>query len=148
MGCDIHAHAEHKIGGAWRHVAIAPPFDWRDYGVFGFLADVRNYSGVPPISAPRGFPDDASAETKADYECWGCDGHTPSWLSVTELLAFDYDAPMEDRRVARNGDGGCTCDPGTGEATTFRVFLGDGFVEEVKRLQSAGVERVVFWFDN
>jgi hypothetical protein len=66
MGCDIHSAVEIKREGKWEKVGdIFPledfmkeyhnkefgsePFDWRSYGMFGFLANVRNYSHVPCI---------------------------------------------------------------------------------------------------
>lgn len=153
MGCDIHAHAEKRTGHGWERLNIAEPFDWRSYGLFGFLADVRNYSAVPPIAPRRGLPADASAAVREDSEGWDGDGHSHSWVGLDELLAFDYDAAFEDRRVTRQVaanayDGGCTADPGGGEQTTFRDFLGPGYFKELDRLKTAGVERVVFWFDN
>lgn len=148
MGCDIHSHAEHKVDGKWKVIPGLTPFDWRSYGMYGFLAGVRNYSAVPPISEPRGTPDDAAPEIRESWESWDMDGHSHSWLSVAELSSFNYDQEMEDRRVMRNNDGGCTCDPGDGEKMTYREFLGDAFFEDLKKLQAAGAERVVFWFDN
>lgn len=152
MGCDIHAHAEKQVDGRWEKLPI-DVFDCRSYGLFGFLADIRNYSAVPPIAEPRGFPTDASAGTVEDYEDWGADAHTPSWLTLAELLAFDYDRKMEDRRVTRQvgpnaWDGGCTAQPGEGEGTTYRKFLGEWFFKELDRYKEAGAERLVFWFDN
>lgn len=152
MGCDIHSYAEKRVNGEWEQVGIAP-FDWRNYGMYGFLAGVRNYSGVPPIAPLRGLPDDASAAVKEESETWDGDGHSHSWLAVAELLAFNYDAPVEDRRVTRkvgvnSWSGGMTCNPGEGEATTFRAFLGDEFFADLERLKEANAERVIFWFDN
>jgi hypothetical protein len=71
---------------------------------------------------------------------------------VSELVDFNYDAPMEDRRVTRqtgpnSWNGGCTCEPGEGEQTTFREFLGKAFFEDLEKLKASGAERVVFWFD-
>lgn len=154
MGCDIHSHAERKTeSGKWEAVPELSPFSSRSYGTFGFLAGVRNYSDLTPIAQPRGFPDDASAEVAAEYEGWGSDAHTPSWLSVAELAAFDYDAICEDRRVTRqvgpnHWNGGCTCEPGEGKQQTYREFLGPWFFDDLKALQDAGAGRVVFWFDN
>lgn len=66
MGCDIHVMAERRgSGGGYEPIAdnifsdpfsdrnVSAPFDWRAYGMFAFLAGVRNYSGVDPISSPR-----------------------------------------------------------------------------------------------
>jgi hypothetical protein len=71
---------------------------------------------------------------------------------VSELLEFDYDAPMEDRRVTRKTeygwDGGCTCEAGEGEKMTFREFVGTGFFDDLEKLRSEGAERIILWFDN
>jgi hypothetical protein len=56
MGCDIHGVFQRKVEGAW--LDIDSPYNWeRDYDLFGFLANVRNYD-IPYISEPRGLPDD------------------------------------------------------------------------------------------
>lgn len=44
MGCDIHIHAEKKSAKGYKRVIFGDefePFSDRDYGTFGFLADVR-----------------------------------------------------------------------------------------------------------
>ncbi|MHC5536930.1 hypothetical protein ACYOEI_01495 [Singulisphaera rosea] len=94
------------------------------------MAEVRNYSAVPPISKPRGFPEDANILVRVEYD-EGLGYHPASWLSVSELLESDYDAPMEDRRIMRDGYGGCTCEPGEGQAMSFREFLGQAFFDDL-----------------
>src|SRR5687768_8802356 len=125
MGCDIHIVAQRRNeAGEWVEVhgdflEGPDPFDWRSYGMFAFLAGVRNYSDITPISEPRGLPGDFNL---GEYEDGG-DGfrwlgdHSFSWLSVDELLAVDYDQTIEDRRVTRqlapnHWSGAQTCDPG------------------------------------
>lgn len=139
MGCDIHSHAERQVGGKWEAIPDLRPFDWRSYGMYGFLAGVRNYSAVTPLATPRGLPKDAVVED----EGWLGD-HSHSWLSVEELTAFDYDQPMEDRRVTRQ----ITAEPGGGEMTTYREFLGPAFFADLEKLKAAGAERIVFGFDS
>lgn len=154
MGCDIHTHAERKnASGQWEKIPKLNPFASRDYGVFGFLADVRNYSDLTPIADRRGVPEDASAEVADDYKTWDGDAHSASWLSVAELTAFNYNAQCEDRRVTRyiaSGllSGGCTCEPGQGKVQTYREFFGEWFFKDLQKLQEAGAERIIFWFDN
>ena len=132
MGCDIHTHTERRDGNTWVSVPLSPPvWDWRSYGLFGFIAGVRNCWAVKPIAQPRGFPEDASDEATSGFDDW--DGHTPSYLTLQEMLALDYDAPIIDEE---------------GERTTLRVFLGEPYFNDLARMQKAGVERVVFWFDN
>lgn len=160
MGTNIKSYAIDEIGnvvkgGKWADGkehdpkyghGEGKPFGWRSYAVFGFLADVCNYSGVTPISQPRGLPDDLRGlEDEFDY------GHSHSWLSVAELAAFDYGAMTEDRRVTRMAPGGFlsgaeTCDVGEGEVMTYREFLGPDFFHDIAELQRIGADRVVFCF--
>lgn len=164
MGCDIHLWYERKTNDSWQDVSVpvdewkAGPLDHRSYATFGFLADVRNYSAITPICEPRGWPTDFK-HTKPDreeYDPWYRDDegymfdeyHSHSWLSIKELLDYDYDQIVEDRRVTRNGNGGVTCDPGEGKQETLREFLGEGFFQDLQTLHECGVERIVFAFDN
>lgn len=144
MGCDIHIYTDPKTDFT--------PFDYRDYGMFGFLAGVRNYSCVPPISKPRGFPNDLPEYIRKQQEDWEYDGHTHSWLSIDELASFDYNQVFEDRRVTREVDsiinGAVIAESGEGEITTYREFLGEQFFEDLEKLQELGVKRIIFWFDN
>lgn len=151
MGCDIHIRAEIKSESGWEPISDFAPFDWRQYGMYGFLANVRNYSAVPPISTPRGLPDGLPA---GDYEGDSYLGyHSHSWLSVAELLAFNYDQQIEDRRVTREispgfNNGSLTAAPGGGEITTYREFLGPAFFIDLERLRQLGADRIVFGFDS
>lgn len=157
MGCDIHIVAQKLEGERWVNVSgkfhEGPrPFDWRSYGMFGFLAGVRNYSDIPSIAECRGLPSGIDPEEYGDEGIWLGD-HSYSWLSVAELSAFDYEQPVEDRRVTRQiasgiWSGGQTCDPGDGEMTTYREFLGPAFFDDLRELQRIGAERVVFGFDS
>jgi hypothetical protein len=149
MGCDIHTQAERRTEGRWEIIPGLHPFDWRSYGLFGFLANVRNYAAVPPISEPRGIPDDSPGGGDDGY----LGDHSFSWLSVDELCAFDYDQIVEDRRVTRPiapnlHSGHCTADPGGGRMTTVREFLGERFFEDLAKLRAAGAGRIVFGFDS
>lgn len=179
MGCDIHslpidASGNAIAGGVWAdgktknpdHSWLSnegEPFGSRHYGVFGFLAGVRNYSGVTPVAEPRGLPTDLVGFT-SDGEAideWSEDwlgGHSFSWLAVTELLAFPYDKTIVDRRGTEHyfrtdgsysgSNGGITLPENVGKAMTWREFLGDSFFEDLNELQRIGADRVVFGFDN
>jgi hypothetical protein len=152
MGCDIHSYAEKQNGRRWVGLKIAA-FESRDYGLFGWLADVRNYSGLAPLAAGRGLPADASATTAKHYRDWNRDAHNASWVSVSDLAGVDYEQIIEDRRCIKQlgpnmWTGGGTCEPGEGKKETLREFLGPEYFTVLKRLQDAGAERVLFWFDN
>jgi hypothetical protein len=174
MGCDIHSHVEkQKDDGTWLYITGAfpsdknhkewygeysrnGPFDWRSYGMFGFLADVRNYSFVPFIAQPRGLPEGLSDQVKKEVEYWEGDGHSHSWLTVKELADFDYGKVFGDRRCTREEspgffNGAADAGEGNGEKKTYRDFLGERFFDDLEVLKSIGEPkrvRVVFWFDN
>jgi hypothetical protein len=120
MGCDIHFYVEtQQPNGIWKSAdtwvdeyqdgELCVPYDSayyndRNYDLFAILADVRNgrgFAGVEtgdgfnPISAPKGLPSDCSPQVKASAERWGCNGHSHSWLTVSELLAYDWTQETE-----------------------------------------------------
>lgn len=75
-------------------------YSGRNYNLFAILANLRNgrgFAGVltgeptVPIDAPRGVPDDASLAYRNEVDNWGTDGHSHSWFSLHELLAYDWD---------------------------------------------------------
>lgn len=169
MGCDIHsvaidANGKPILGGLWADGKTAnpdsdwlddegEPFGWRIYGVFAFLAGVRNYSDITPISEPRGLPEDfESGRWEDEHDGW-IGSHSFSWLSLAELEAVDYDQLIEDRRVTRQVApnmyyGGTTCQPGEGKQETLREFLGEGFFKDIAELRRIGADRVAFGFDS
>jgi hypothetical protein len=112
MGCDIHFYVERRVNGVWQtadtwepegdslHVDYKKAFyHSRNYDLFSILADVRNghgFAGVKtgedfiPMFAPRGVPDDACPEYKAEIQSWGGDAHSASWVSLSEILSYDW----------------------------------------------------------
>lgn len=168
MGCDIHCFAEVRNNGKWEKVGKVfadaytdvvltdEPFNGRSYGLFGWLADVRNYSQSPVIAEPRGLPRDLSPEVNEQFEYWEPDAHTYSWLLLSELLAADYEQVIWDRRITRREaqgfyNGAALANEGEGEHMTLRAFLGEGYFEVLEALKALGAPdnvRIVFWFDN
>lgn len=114
MGCDIHLYVEVRgPDGRWqirddrgpapndevhtyedwkRWYDVCPPYIWqgRHYGLFAILAGVRNYSGYVPVNQPRGVPAGASETYLQHVDRYGQDGHSHSWQTVAELLAYDW----------------------------------------------------------
>jgi hypothetical protein len=112
MGCDIHCFAEKyrwgkwvKIGevfdnpfhdptfprSSWNSRKTAQPYSERNYYMFSILANVRNDWGIIPIAMPKGFPVDVSSDVwNYSNDKYGRDGHSHSWLTVDELLAYDW----------------------------------------------------------
>lgn len=55
MGCDIHAYGERRnADGKWTLIPDCTPFQHRNYSLFAWLADVRNYSAA---IGPPGHPE-------------------------------------------------------------------------------------------
>ena len=174
MVCDIHSFAEVRRNNQWRHVGdVFPlteferelygrdfgcnPFRFRHYGLFGWLANVRNYSRVPSLSEPRGLPSDVSAKVRSESDKWGDDGHSHSWLLLSEMLEVDYEQIFWDRRATKQvgpnlWSGAALAEEGEGRYITLREFLqGSGYFAALEVLQTLGPPddvRVVFWFDN
>lgn len=151
MGCDIHCFAESKTESGYKLI-LEDVFDLRCYEMFAFLAGVRNYSHVTPISRPRGIPDDASDKIKGHIDGDWTE-HSFSWLSIEELDKFDYDQEFMDMRDTAYFDGTTSTlysagSRAGGRKITIRDFLGDAFFEEIEKLKAAGADRIVFWFDN
>ncbi len=117
MGCDIHLYVEKRTSAnakwqsadKWtpdedtpkrKRVAYKDEFyGGRNYNLFSMLADVRNgrgFAGVKtgagfqPIAAPKGLPEDCCALVQAESDGWDCDGHSHSFLTVAELMAYDW----------------------------------------------------------
>jgi len=146
MSCTITVFPEKKQSDGSYEVVDCPypdrehdwPLEFQSYGMFAFLAGVRNYSGITPISEPRGLPSDVSNFSLDEISD---DDHTPSWLSIQELSEFDYDQIVEDRR--NNGE---TLDVGQGQLMTMREFLGPTYFRHLNQMVELGVDRIVFWF--
>ena len=74
----------------------------------------------------------------------------PSWLSVRELVDFDYDATFVGTfRMTEEGDGGgftYVYDADAATVMTFRRFLGPDSFDDVTRLAASGADRIVFFY--
>jgi len=115
MGCDIHIYTEKRVNGKWisadnwkksewaesdADLSVTPEiYEGRNYNLFAILADVRNgrgFAGIKtgegftPISPPKGLPEDVSEQVKAASDRYGCDGHSHTFLTVAEIMAFDW----------------------------------------------------------
>lgn len=74
-------------------------YSGRNYNLFAILADVRNGSGFAgcdtgdgfsPISEPKGIPEDVCSFIQSESDGWAGDGHSHSYFTVEELLAYDW----------------------------------------------------------
>jgi hypothetical protein len=145
MRCNIHAYVEVQDGRGWQKIGEVfkkpnyrpnfplsrrntplsdHPIQGCDYTLFSILAGVRNYSGNEPIAEPRGMPPDVSSEVRRLSERFGDDGHSHSWLLLSEILGWN--------------DG-------------FRAWNEDEWgvaIEIMKTLGNPDRVRMVFWFDS
>lgn len=142
MGCDIHLVVERKLDDRWvtvhtmsghnraprqlrngEHGWSTPVARSRNYRRFAALAGIR---GDGP--EPRGLPDDLSETGQYLVEFWGADGHSHSWLAVTDAAAVFLETEDEtlDEWAIKNPT-----------VYYFDVEPGD-----------ADDHRIVFWFDN
>jgi hypothetical protein len=180
MGCDIHMYAEFKVNnGEWKphdeHIKklnklsiqyekkgasshIPPMLEidavCRDYDLFGRLAGVRRQNMKV---TPKGTPEDISELVKDAIKYWGIDGHSHSWLTLSEFkdvlfsdgfysetdrtdMFYDceelgfYGAPPAFTTVVKS------CEKYIEEKTVDSILLD----EELPEIQC----RLVFWFDN
>jgi hypothetical protein len=149
MGVDIYSFAEVRDTEGWKVAGEDHElFDFRSYAIFGFLADVRNYSHSPVIAEPRGLPDDVDLHGD-DLEYWQDSYYSASWLTLAELQGYDYDQVFWDRRITKGNNGAALAEEGEGEHLALRDFLGQSYFSGLDRLAKlADPEnvRVVFAF--
>lgn len=139
MGCDIHVLVQKRDHDCWLTVEPGPSlmddgypvYEDRSEVTFGMLAGVRNDT-LPPISEPKGIPDDLRERTVSTRD-WGggpsgdldvddkyLGNHSHSWLTLAEIDAY---GPPDGTTIA--------------PLLTWMRTL--GFPEDV---------RIVFGFDN
>jgi hypothetical protein len=130
---------------------VSPPFRRRDYGLFGFLAGVRNYACCEPLAPPRGLPEDCDQSGGcAPNDIEDLSGfHSHSWLLLSELLSFDYDKVFWNRRIHRGKDGRALAGEDEGVHQSYRELLGSSYMHALEKMQTLGEldrVRVVFCF--
>lgn len=103
--------SEYGCGGA----GLEAGYDGRNYAVFAMLAGVRNNYEIVPVAEPRRLPGDMCSELKAladetvqaalsekerddlytrlrrSYGAGWLGDHSYSWLTLRELLAYDWE---------------------------------------------------------
>jgi hypothetical protein len=157
MGCDIHMVVEKRwpngieedrwVGLHACPWAVLEVYDgaefrsgnacWlarsRNYRLFAALAGVR---GEGP--APLGMPDDASDLAQMQAEAWAGDGHSHSWMMMSEALPLFMTHQFDSARKRLEGQ-----DLDTTRSDALMYF---GIsMDEVETLDDY---RLVFWFDN
>jgi hypothetical protein len=155
---------EVKEGGGDWSIHDFSPFTTQRYGVFAFLADVRNDFLLTPVAFHKGLPEGHESveivvsfyghtEMRSRYPDAILEGHSKAYVYLRELLSFNYDQQFEDRRNYghRGPDWKDSVAPGEGSLTTYRELLGPGFFEDLDVLKNIGEPdrvRVVLAFDS
>ena len=143
MGTDIHTWVTDKDGawiegnGNWVDACeygSGKVFGCRSYALFGWLADVRNYSEVAPIASHRGWEGIPNPD---ELEYYFEDNYGHSWVSMEELNNIDYEQIICDKRYLPDG-----------EEKTLRDFLYKGYFMDLEELNRIGADRVWFCFDS
>lgn len=94
MGCDIHGYIEVKKSDwadYWDACMDIKSIIGRNYSMFATLFGVRNYDEFNAVAPDRGLPQNVSDEVKADFETWGCDAHSPSFITLQEFKNINWD---------------------------------------------------------
>lgn len=139
MSCDVHGFVEVKVKGKWQAYSAIKTL--RDYTLFARMAGVRG--DEDPIAEPRGFPEDAAMITRLEYEWWGSDAHTPSYLTAKEVALIENEAAKIDPALCRNyllsvAPFGYVCGNSIRNISKYPEDC-PKWIDDV---------RLVFWFDN
>ena len=101
MGTTCFCHVEFSApAGNWLY--LGPLHLSKNYHLFAALAGVRNGTWgmrVRPIAPPRGLPRDVTSEVAEDAEEMRAYSHSHTWLSVEELLGFDWEQEVPHQAV-------------------------------------------------
>lgn len=132
MGTDVDFYLVKKDENDVYHYVADLDYSNRNYALFGWLANVRNYSDIPNISELTYVKLEHNFEENYLIGSY-------SIVSCRILRTFDYDQPVEDRRVTvqtgpRSWNGGATCKPGGGKMTTYRDLFDDEWFEIINEL--------------
>lgn len=125
----------------------------RNYRLFGMLADVRNgrrgFGGadmgnaVTPMAEPRGLPEDVCSEIENESDYWGLDGHSHSWLTLAELLNYDWTQVVQCRGYVTALEYFQNILKRPGRKGVPESFSADVFGRGVKKIPPEEMERVI-----
>lgn len=170
MSYSLSCHIEVKKNGRWDYhefqhrEPLAYTYAPFDYDAMEFFTHYRMESGMPRIPehmVSRGLPEDSDwlKEPSQESHAWFnetnaqtlfFDGsHYISYLSLEELLSFDYDQTYEDLNKTEYDphDDRRYLSPGEGREMTLRESLGKSYfhaLEYLKELGSPQDVRILF----
>lgn len=149
--------------GKWEPRDSPDDRDIFSYEALQFLGDCHNKQHFCPVMPiHHGWPKDSDWLNEEIAGFWGPstrreeidndNNFSHGWVSLSELLAFDYDQFFEDRYDNNHrGPGGRDerlLPEGKGEIKTVRVFLGDFFFSRIEILKTLGEPENVRVFFN
>lgn len=139
MICRMHAFLERFEAGQWNHVpapSVLPP----SHALFSWLGGVRHGIAphVTPLADRRCLPGDMSWPVTEAYATLQESAFAMSWVTVQELLDFDYDAVVTDLRPAYASPD---------RLVHYHELLGQAYLEQLAKLSRVGPGRIVFWFE-
>jgi hypothetical protein len=165
MSIGLDCWTEVRKDGQWNIAETDSEMDF-SYDAIVFLTGRKNDDHCAPVLGEdkqyRGYPDD-SAYLNEKVEVWWGDPITRkselidsgsgyyfniSWVTLAELLSYDYDTVFEDRYNMMGEYGNRKFPEGEGKITTMRDFLGEHFMQKVEYLKTLGEPddvRVIFW---
>jgi hypothetical protein len=139
-------------------VEFTEQYYWkRNYFLFSILAGVRNHYNVVPIAKPRGLPDDVTLEIKELSISEGVDAHSHSWLTLKELVEFNWDRRFDYVHHYKTYKGLNKIRHFIKflyykiKPLTYREACKEFHADVIDRLSKLGNNedlRIVFWFDN
>jgi hypothetical protein len=85
-----------KIRSKWDTCKYRLPdyFSDRNYSMFSVLADIRNDGSIPAMTRNRGFPSDTAPGSASYVDPENVD-HSPGYVTLTEMLAYDWSMMIE-----------------------------------------------------
>jgi hypothetical protein len=153
MGCDIHMylelkgdedqwvsadvyvknrHYDHNVQNDELEYDILEVYGDRNYSLFSSLCGVReSQPGSRRISDSKGFPEDASPETKEERNFWEGDAHSDSWNTLQELYDFSAGGESQVDVLIK-----------AVEAQLIRVAWSHAITRDAEKF------RIVYFFDN
>jgi len=137
--CRMHAFLERFEAGRWEHLPSPSVLPWT-YALFSWLGGVRQGAAphVAPLAERRCLPSDMSWPVTLAYATLQESAFAMSWVSVQELLEFDYDAVVTDLRPAYAD---------TTRTVHYHELLGEAYFQQLAKLSREGQGRIVFWFE-
>ena len=161
MGTSIYWYAEKKNAQGQWEFACADCYPTRDiedesftidcnYRLFSWLGGERDYFNISPIAAERAVPEDALYNKDHFFE-FSIGSNSLSWVAVSELVNFNYDATYKE--ILLNGkndlllgqDGVYT--PPIPIIRSYREAFGAEWFIFLDRLIATGASRMIFGFD-